>query len=89
MEIVAVPGSQPLLAIVRVLFRNVDPASDGIGFADAVGATALGHGLAKRHHARAAGNAISGVNVAAKFARGRAIGDDKACRYGRNAPRRP
>jgi hypothetical protein len=88
-KIVAIPGGQPLRAIVGVLFGNVDPASDGIGFADAVGTAALWHGVTKRHHARAAGNAVFGVNAAGKFTRGRAIAEDEARRHGRNAARCP
>ncbi len=68
-EIVAIPGGQPLLAIIGVLFRHVDPASHGIGLADAVGATALRHGFAKCHHARAGGNAVFGIDAAGEFAR--------------------
>ena len=46
-EIIAIPGGHALGAVVRVLFRHVDPACDGIGLADAVGSAALRHGLAQ------------------------------------------
>jgi hypothetical protein len=88
-EIVAIPGGQALLAVVGVLFRNVDSASDGIGFADAINAAALWHGIAKGHHARTAGNAVFGINVAGIFARRRAIGEDEASRQDGHAPCRP
>ena len=45
-EIVAIPGGQAFLAIIDIFFGDIDPAADGIGFADAVGAAALGHRIA-------------------------------------------
>jgi hypothetical protein len=88
-EIISVPRSEPLLAIVGVLFRNVDLAANGIGSADAVGATALGHGVTKSDHARAAGNPIFGINSAGKFPRGGTVGKGEACRHSSSAPRCP
>ena len=70
-EVVAIPGSHALGAIVRILFRHVDPACDGVGLADAVGSPALRHGLPERHHARARGDAIFGIDAAGEFARTR------------------
>ena len=88
-EIVAIPGGQPLLAIAGVLFRNVHAAANGIGLANPVGAAALWYGVTKRDHPGAAGNAVFGVNAAGEFPRRGAIGKDEACRHGRSAPRRP
>jgi hypothetical protein len=68
-EIIAIPGRQALLAIIDVFFGDVDPAADGIGFADTVGAAALGHGIAQRDHPRAGGNAISGIDATGELAR--------------------
>ena len=87
-EIVAIPGSHSLGAIVRILFRHVDPACDGVGLADAVGSPALRHGLPERHHARARGDAIFGIDAAGEFAGRGAVGEEKARCHGNSATRR-
>ena len=63
-EIVAVPGSEPLLAIIDVFLRHIDPAADHVGLADAVNPAALRHGLAKRHDTGTRGDAIFGIDAA-------------------------
>ncbi len=49
-EIIAIPRGHALGAIVGILFRDVDLTADGVGLADAIGAAALRHGVAERHH---------------------------------------
>lgn len=47
-EIVAVPGCQPLLAVMRIRFGDIEPAGNDIGLANPVDTAALRHGLAER-----------------------------------------
>jgi hypothetical protein len=68
-EIIAIPGREPLLAIIDVLFGHVDPTADNVGPADAIGATALRHGFAESNDPGAAGYAISGIDPAGELAR--------------------
>ena len=49
-EIVAIPGGHPLLPIIDVLLRHIDPPRYSIGFADPVGAAALWHRFPEFDH---------------------------------------
>ena len=88
-EIVAVPGRQALGAVVDVLLRHVGPPGNHIGLSDAVGAAALGYGVAERHDSRARRDAVFGIDAAGEFVGRGAVGQHKASGHGSRAPRRP
>ena len=87
-EIIAVPGGHALGAVVRVFLGNIDAAGHRIGLADPVGAAALRHGIAERHHARARGHPVFGIDTAGEFVRRGAIGKEKARCHGNDTTRR-
>jgi hypothetical protein len=88
-EIVAVPGCHALGAVVRIIFRHINPAGDGIGLADTVGTTTLRHGFAHRDHPRTGGNAVFGVDLAGEFALGGAVGENETRGHRERASRYP
>jgi len=69
MEIIAVPGSQPFLAIGGIFFRHIHPPCNGIGLADPVSTAALRHRFAESNNAGTAGNAVFRIDPAGEFVR--------------------
>ncbi len=70
-EFVAVPGGDADRAVIDIFARDISAPGDHIGLADPVDAAAFGHRLAERDHPCAAGDAVTGIDLAAA----RAIGE--------------
>jgi hypothetical protein len=85
-EIIAVPGGHPLLAIIDVFFGDVDPPCDDIGLADPVRASALRHGITESNDTGTGRHAIYGIDPAGDTGGG-AIGENKTRRHGRKPAR--